>query len=217
MRFRHSIALVLVIALLPIGTALAQGGGGAASGAASSGATGAGAAGPGGGRGGVGTSSSMSGSAVGGGPPAGAVGGGAPAGAVGGGAPTSDAMTNSAPSATSGVNPAVSRATPTSPSENPPTTGGVIGGATGAGNPAREDIGGVAPSPAINGQTQQQPVAATDVRGVAEPAPSSSTGLSKIADDGVSTKIVRAKPCSIAAQETDGTTTCVGIPSKQRR
>jgi hypothetical protein len=40
----------------------------------------------------------------------------------------------------------------------------------------------------------------------------SETGLSKVAPDGVSTKIVRAVPCSTAARETDGTTTCIGIP-----
>jgi hypothetical protein len=40
----------------------------------------------------------------------------------------------------------------------------------------------------------------------------SETGLNKIADDGVSTKTVGAVPCSKAARETDGTTTCVGIP-----
>jgi hypothetical protein len=40
----------------------------------------------------------------------------------------------------------------------------------------------------------------------------SATGLSKVADDGVSTKIVAAVRCSTAARETDGTTTCIGIP-----
>jgi hypothetical protein len=39
----------------------------------------------------------------------------------------------------------------------------------------------------------------------------SETGLSRVAPDGVSTKTVRAVPCSTAARETDGTTTCVGI------
>jgi hypothetical protein len=39
----------------------------------------------------------------------------------------------------------------------------------------------------------------------------SETGLSKVAPDGVSTKTVRAVPCSTAAHGTDGTTTCVGI------
>jgi hypothetical protein len=36
-------------------------------------------------------------------------------------------------------------------------------------------------------------------------------GLDKAAPDG-STKTVRAVPCSTSARETDGTTTCVGIP-----
>jgi hypothetical protein len=40
----------------------------------------------------------------------------------------------------------------------------------------------------------------------------SETGLSKVADDGVSTKTVAAVRCSTAAHETDGTTTCIGIP-----
>jgi hypothetical protein len=38
------------------------------------------------------------------------------------------------------------------------------------------------------------------------------SGLDKVAPDGVSTKTVRAVPCSTAAHETDGTTTCIGIP-----
>jgi hypothetical protein len=36
-------------------------------------------------------------------------------------------------------------------------------------------------------------------------------GLNIVGRDGVSTKTVRAVPCSTAAQETDGTTTCVGL------
>ena len=40
----------------------------------------------------------------------------------------------------------------------------------------------------------------------------SETGLNVVAEDGVSTKTVAAVRCSIAARETDGTTTCVGIP-----
>jgi hypothetical protein len=44
-------------------------------------------------------------------------------------------------------------------------------------------------------------------------SPATDTGLDKVAPDGVSTKIVRAVPCSTAARGTDGTTTCVGIPS----
>jgi hypothetical protein len=44
----------------------------------------------------------------------------------------------------------------------------------------------------------------------------SGTGLDKTAPDG-STKTVRAVPCSAAAHETDGTTTCVGIPDQSQK
>jgi hypothetical protein len=37
-------------------------------------------------------------------------------------------------------------------------------------------------------------------------------GLDKVAPEGVSTQTVRAVPCSTAARETAGTTTCTGIP-----
>ncbi len=47
--------------------------------------------------------------------------------------------------------------------------------------------------------------------------PGTQTGLDKVAEDGVSTKTVKAVPCSIAARETDGTTTCVGIPDSAAR
>jgi hypothetical protein len=43
--------------------------------------------------------------------------------------------------------------------------------------------------------------------------PYTGPGLDKVAPpDGVSTKTVRAVPCSAAARETDGATTCIGIP-----
>ena len=60
-------------------------------------------------------------------------------------------------------------------------------------------------------------------RAVATPQPGSpllpgtQTGLDKIAEDGVSTKTVKAVPCSTFARETDGTTTCVGIPDEPAR
>jgi len=38
-------------------------------------------------------------------------------------------------------------------------------------------------------------------------------GLNVVAPDG-STRTVKAVPCGIAARETDGTTTCVGIPDR---
>jgi hypothetical protein len=37
-------------------------------------------------------------------------------------------------------------------------------------------------------------------------------GRDEVGPDGVSTKVVKAAPCSAAAQETDGATTCIGIP-----
>jgi hypothetical protein len=37
-------------------------------------------------------------------------------------------------------------------------------------------------------------------------------GRDEVGPDGISTKVVRAAPCSTTAQETDGTTTCIGIP-----
>jgi len=42
-------------------------------------------------------------------------------------------------------------------------------------------------------------------------------GLNVVAPDGVSTRTVKAVPCSTAARETDGSTTCVGIPAKRAR
>jgi hypothetical protein len=42
-------------------------------------------------------------------------------------------------------------------------------------------------------------------------------GLNKVAPDGVSSKTVRAVPCSTAARDTDGSTTCIGIPEGKKR
>jgi hypothetical protein len=42
-------------------------------------------------------------------------------------------------------------------------------------------------------------------------------GLDEVGPDGNSTNVVKAVPCSAAARETDGTTTCIGIPSPIRR
>lgn len=203
---RNSItAAIALLLMLPIGVALAQGGGGGGGGGggAGSGAGGAGAAGAGGGQGGTGTSARGGGNAVGGGAPAGAVGGGAPAGAVGGGAPA-----NSNTNSSVGATPTPQQAVPTSPAGNPPTTGGVIGGYTGA-PPADAKV-----SPPITAQSSP-PIVPDGVQGAAAEQPGSRTGLAKPADNGVSTKIVPAQPCSAAAKETDGTTTCVGIPDKR--
>lgn len=50
------------------------------------------------------------------------------------------------------------------------------------------------------------------------PLPQADTGpgLDVSGPDG-STKTVKAVPCSVAARETDGTTTCVGIPNERAR
>ena len=42
-------------------------------------------------------------------------------------------------------------------------------------------------------------------------------GLNVTDSDGVSTRTVKAVPCSVSARETDGFTTCVGIPDRQER
>jgi hypothetical protein len=42
-------------------------------------------------------------------------------------------------------------------------------------------------------------------------------GLDEVGSDGNSTRVVKAIPCSTAARETDGTTTCIGIPGTVRR
>jgi hypothetical protein len=46
--------------------------------------------------------------------------------------------------------------------------------------------------------------------------PATDTGLDKVASDGVSKETVRAVPCKKAARNTDGTTTCVGLPGPVR-
>jgi hypothetical protein len=48
------------------------------------------------------------------------------------------------------------------------------------------------------------------------PPEDTGTGLNIVAPDG-STKIVKAVPCGIAAHETDGFTTCVGLPDSFRK
>jgi hypothetical protein len=42
-------------------------------------------------------------------------------------------------------------------------------------------------------------------------------GRNVVAADGVSTRTVKAVPCGVAARETDGSTTCVGIPDQSPR
>jgi hypothetical protein len=80
-------------------------------------------------------------------------------------------------------------------------------GTAGVGAPP-DPAKGTAPSPPITGQLA--PLPPTAVHGLAEQPSGYTTGLSRAAPDG-STKIVPPRPCSRAARETDGTTTCVGI------
>jgi hypothetical protein len=65
-------------------------------------------------------------------------------------------------------------------------------------------------------QVSNSEVSPTTVTG---PLPQSDQGpgLNVVAPDGVSTRRVKAVPCSTAARETDGSTTCVGIPAKRAK
>jgi hypothetical protein len=99
----------------------------------------------------------------------------------------------------------------------PAARGPAAGGAAPNGNAESGDTTaaiGNSPSPPAIGQST--PVAPVAVQGIAENQTFSRSGRSTVADDGVSTKIVPAKPCTSAARETDGTTSCVGIPSRRR-
>jgi hypothetical protein len=198
----RSLVFAVLIAAVPMGFALAGGAGGRG------GALG-------GGVGAAGTGSA----AVGGGAPAGAVGGGPPAGLVGGGAPgSSNPAGNGAagtgnpsknagglPSNGTNASPGITKAT---------TTGGFIGSGTGVPS-APKPTGGISPT-ALPKQpaSGQGPTSPTAFPRVAEEAPFSPTGLSRPGPDGVSTVIVAAQPCGAAAHETDGTTTCIGIPDR---
>lgn len=152
--------------------------------------------------------------AIGGGAPAGLVGGGPPAGRVGGGAPGSNDASGNGAAGTG--NPALNSGTMQVGPENPaaglgnaPTTGGVIEGTTGV--PPQPNAGGMSPSATGQSQPAEAP---KSVKGVAEQAAPSTVGFAKPGPDGVSTITVRPRPCGVAAHETDGSTTCVGIPSR---
>ena len=47
--------------------------------------------------------------------------------------------------------------------------------------------------------------------------PGTQTGRDVVASDGISTETVKAVPCSTVARETDGSTTCIGIPDRPAR
>jgi hypothetical protein len=159
-----------------------------------------------GGRGGGpqgGVSSSLSGAsgygaAVGGGAPAGAVGGGPPAGLIGGGV----APTNTNPTSGSGA------------AAGGPAVGGVPGAYTGVPAAPNTPAGGLPPS--LLSKTGNSGSAETE-RSQGPVAPKSDEGIAAT-QDAVSTQIVAPRPCGVAAHETDGFTTCVGIfPSGHER
>lgn len=201
-RHPRSLAFALLITTLPMGFALAAGSGGGGLGA---------------GVGAAGTGSA----AVGGGAPAGAVGGGPPAGRVGGGSPGSgDPAGNGAagtgdPSANAGGVPGRAPIAPPGVTSSP-TTGGYIGG-LGVGPPPAGTPGGAAPAAANSHAKSSNSPAPNSVQRAAEDAPFSSTGRARPGPDGVSTMIVAARACGVAAHETDGTTTCVGIPGNHTK
>jgi hypothetical protein len=200
----RSLAFAMLIAALPVGSVFAGGSGGRGALGAGVGAAGMGSAG------------------VGGGAPAGQVGGGPPAGLVGGGAPNSN---NPAGNGAAGTgNPSLNavgggpggNGTNTPGIPNTRSNGGNIGGyggSTGVALPASDVTGGASPSFfSKQGQSTTDPKAPKDVQGFAAQEPLPTTGLARPGPDGVSTVTVAAQPCGVAAHETDGTTTCIGIP-----
>jgi hypothetical protein len=67
------------------------------------------------------------------------------------------------------------------------------------GGPGPAQLNGVAPPPATG------------------MLPSTTPGSYQVDNDGISKKAVKAAPCSTAARETDGFTTCIGIPDHHER
>jgi hypothetical protein len=166
----RSLAFALLIAALPVGFALAGGGG-------RGGAIG----------GGVGAAG-MGSAAVGGGAPAGRVGGGPAAGEVGGGSPGSNSPAGNGAAGTGipsrnagGVQGSGTNASPGITS--PTTAGGVIGGDGGV-PPMTNLPGGISPD-ALSRQRQstKDPTVPKEAQGIAEQAPFSPTGLARPGPD----------------------------------
>jgi hypothetical protein len=96
--------------------------------------------------------------------------------------------------------------------------------------PIPEPLSTAAPAPAGSTPLEKEPapkgyIGAYAPAGTPPPTPYSAgalpnvdpgPGLDRAAPDG-STKTVRAVPCSTAAHETDGFTTCVGIPDQNQK
>jgi hypothetical protein len=193
----RNLTIALLVALLPMNVALAGGGGRGPQGAVGYGLSGA----------------SGYGQAVGGGAPAGAVGGGPPAGLIGGGvAPTN---TNPTRSSGGGLGPGVGSEV------------GVPGAYSGV--PSAPDTPAGGPAPSSNAETgrSQSPESPKSVEGVGTApdarskakSPMSPKSIEGVAvPDAGSAQIVVPRPCAVAAHETDGFTTCIGIlPSGHER
>ena len=84
-----------------------------------------------------------------------------------------------------------------------------------------QQLPGTVPSETTVGVAPSGPAGAPGPDVVPQPGgplnPGSQTGRDVVASDGISTKTVKAVPCSTVARETDGTTTCIGIPDAPER
>jgi hypothetical protein len=114
--------------------------------------------------------------------------------------------------------------------QSPPTTGDTIGHPPPLSGPpplAEPSAAQTAPSNAKPAASQPAPKGYTGAYAPTNTATpyssgpllqsSAGPGLNVTDSDGVSTRTVKAVPCSASARETDGFTTCVGIPDRQER
>ena len=84
-----------------------------------------------------------------------------------------------------------------------------------------QQLPGTVPSETTVGVAPSGPAGAPGPNVVPQPGgplnPGTQTGRDVVASDGISTETVKAVPCSTVARETDGTTTCIGIPDRPAR
>jgi len=84
-----------------------------------------------------------------------------------------------------------------------------------------QQLPGTVPSETTVGVAPSGPAGAPGPDVVPQPGgplnPGTQTGRDVVASDGISTKTVKAVPCSTVARETDGSTTCIGIPDAPER
>jgi hypothetical protein len=84
-----------------------------------------------------------------------------------------------------------------------------------------QQLPGTVPSETTVGVAPSGPAGAPGPNVVPQPGgplnPGTQTGRDVVASDGISTETVKAVPCSTVARETDGSTTCIGIPDRPAR